>query len=38
VLDTLNQPEWYRDPAGFEAYARTTYNEAGIMLKNAGLI
>ncbi len=38
VLDTLNQPEWYRDPAGFEAYAHASYNEAGIMLKNAGLI
>jgi len=38
VLDTLNQPEWYRDPPAFEAYARATYKESGRLLKNAGLI
>ncbi|WP_353152162.1 tripartite tricarboxylate transporter substrate binding protein [Pollutimonas bauzanensis] len=38
VLDTLNQPEWYRDPAAFEAYAHAAYKESGDLLKNAGLI
>lgn len=38
VLDVLNQPEWYRDPAGFEAYARQVYAESGELLRKAGVI
>lgn len=38
ILDTLNQPEWYRDPAGFESYSHKAFEESGSLLKNAGLI
>lgn len=38
VLDVLNQPEWYRDPAGFQAYARQVYAESGELLRRAGVL
>jgi len=38
VLDTLNQPEWYRNSAEFEAYAHAVYRESGELLRKAGVI
>ncbi|MBV7486874.1 tripartite tricarboxylate transporter substrate binding protein [Bordetella sp. BOR01] len=38
VLATLNQPQWYRNPEEFAAYARRTYDESGDLLRRARLI
>lgn len=38
ALDVLNQPEWYRDPKDFAAYAQKMYRETGEQLKRARLI
>ncbi|WP_028354049.1 Bug family tripartite tricarboxylate transporter substrate binding protein [Bordetella petrii] len=38
VLATLNQPEWYRNPQDFAAYARQTYEASGELLRRAKLI
>lgn len=38
VLATLNQPEWYRSPEAFAAYARQTYDQSGELLRRAKLI
>lgn len=38
TLDLLNQPEWYRNPKDFTAYAATTYTETGELLRRAKLI
>ncbi len=38
VLDTLNQPEWYKNPQEFKTYGNQAYHDAGKLLKTAGII
>lgn len=37
-LEVLNQPEWYRGPKDFAAYAQKMYQETGEQLRRAKLI